>query len=81
MAETERIYIHPRICIVRTQSIEDILPSARVMFRALGHCSLCEDDSRTGIQDQLKRRMTLFTRWSIDLPDKKIFLTRSTLGI
>lgn len=81
MPENARVILHPRICVIRTQPIEEILPSARIMFAALGHCSLYEEDARTGIQDYVRRNATIFNRWTIDLPKKRVFLTRSVLGI
>ncbi len=77
----EQSIIHPRLCRIQTQAVGDVIESGRRLFSALSHCSFTEEDTRPGIQMSLTRRMTVFNRWTVDLPDKHVLVTKEMMGI
>jgi hypothetical protein len=80
MTETVNTIIHPKFCTVTTQSVAEVLPGARLVFSALAPCPLYgETDERPGMEVQLTRRATVFSRWHIQLPQKRVFVPRALL--
>ena len=82
MADTERIILHRKFCIIRTQPMDEVIAEGRMMFRALGPCPMWDEpDTRTGIICDVRRSATVFSRWHLTLPDKHVLVTRHMMGI
>ncbi len=82
MSYTEHIIIARGLCVIRTQPIEEILDQSRMMFRALGPCPMRgEPDTRAGIECELRQHATVFSRWHIALPNKRVLVTREMMNI
>lgn len=82
MPDRETIIGHRNLCVVRTQDADDLLDSARRLFAALALCHMFgHHDDRPGIEMQLKRRATVFSRWDIPLPHKRVMVTRAMMGL
>lgn len=75
----ERIIFSRKICVIRLDTGDEVIASAKEMFNALGSCSLFED--RTGIEWEVRRDALLFSKWRIELPKARVVVTREMMGI
>lgn len=82
MPDTETVIGHRNICVVRTQDTAEVMESARSLFAALAPCRMYgHHDDRPGIEMQLERTATVFSRWNITLPRKHVMVTREMMGL
>lgn len=82
MPDSETVIGHRNLCVVRTQDTDEVLDSARSLFAAFAPCRMFgHHDDRPGIEMKLERRATVFSRWNITLPHKRIMVTRQMMGI
>lgn len=82
MPDSETVIIHRRLFLVHTQDPEEVVDGARSLFAALAPCRMFgHHDDRPGIEMQLARRATVFSRWEITLPHKRVMVTREMMGL
>ena len=77
---SERTIVPRKLCTVTTQPLEEVLPGARLVFRALAPCPLFgQHDERAGMEVRLDRTAIIFSAWHLSLPQKRVFVPRSVL--
>lgn len=68
--------------VLERESMDEVTDRARTLFPALGHCAFgVHPDARTGLEVNRFRRLTVFGKWHMDLPDQRVFVTREMMGL